>query len=334
MNDNHREDDLQHLADLPFTTENPGYTASEMVQCPKCSRASAPNRFKCIYCGADLEIGAKQIRSAKLTLRPADDWEQGQNVILIEAETADTGRIASILNLARELIDDFVSSGCPLPILRLSNPAEADVIVERLAECGAAVRVISDHVLDAEHPPRRLRGIKLPDTGTLSLLLFSGGEPVDIGIEDVALIVTGTIRRSQLATSSKRKKGSFKPIDESATSSDTSVIDIYARADARGYRVLGDGFDFSGLGSRMTALSASNIKILTEELTAACPAARTVDLYDDISWLLDVAWPVGSTRSSGGVQRGPVGGIGMSTVETSDNTKQLTRFSRLCFQLL
>ena len=86
--------------------------------------------------------------------------------------------------------------------------------------------------------------------------------------------------------------------------------------------------------SSASQLAAVNIKLLTEKLRAACSKARFNDRYDEIRWLLDAAWPIESNRQSGGVQRGPVGGVEAKSIETSDNTKQLTRYSRLCFHLI
>ena len=330
MHQSDREDELLQIADLPLTTENLAYSACELVPCPKCSRANAPNRFNCVYCGSELSVDARQVESAKLTLRPAEDWQPGFNLILVSAENPDAGRAASVLNVSRELMEDFLSAGHPLPLARLASSAEAAAVAERLNECGLAVSVIPDEELDADHPPRRLRGLEFIADGTLLLRPFSGEQPVGIPAEEVALIVTGTFRRSELASTSKRTKGTFKTVDETVTSSDTDVIDIYTLGDARGYRITSMGFDFSCLRTEMTPIAASNVQRLTEKLRFACFAARFVDSYDRLTWLLDAAWPVGSKRESGGVQRGPVGGVGMSTVETSDNTKQLTRFSRLC----
>jgi hypothetical protein len=334
MSQTEPEDELLNLADLPLTTQNPAYSAAEMVACPKCSRANAPNRFNCIYCGGELGLEGGLIDHARLTLRPAEDWEQGYSVVLLKAENADINGAASILNLNAELVGEIVASDRPLPVARLSSLGEANAIGERLADRGVAARIISDETFDAGHLPKRLRGIRFLDDGVLQLILFSDGRSIDVRAEDVALIVSGTIRKSELATSSKRKKGTFRAVEETATSSDTSVIDIFSRGDARGFRIISMGFDFSGLGSGMSQLATANIKILTEKLRTACPQARFDDRYDEIRWLLDAAWPVESNRQSGGVQRGPVGGIEAKSVETSDNTKQLTRYSRLCFHLL
>jgi hypothetical protein len=334
MNETEREDELLNLADLPLTTQNPAYSAAEMVACPKCSRANAPNRFNCIYCGGELGLDGGRIDPAKLTLRQAEDWEQGYSVVLLKAENADTNGAASILNLNAELVSEIAALDRPIPLARLSSLGEANVVAERLADRGFAARVISDETLDAGHLPKRSRGIRFLDDGVLQLLSFSDGRSIDIQADDVALVVSGTIRKSELATSSRRKKGTFKAVEETATSSDSKVIDIFACDDARGFRIMSMGFDFSGLGSEMSPLATVNIRILTEKLRAACPQARFDDRYDEISWLLDTAWPLESNRQSAGVQRGPIGGIEAKSVETSDNTKQLTRYSRLCFHLL
>lgn len=334
MNETEREDELLSIADLSLTAQNPAYSAAEMVPCPKCSRANAPNRFNCMYCGGELGLDGLRIEPARLTLRQAEDWEQGYSVVLLKAENADINGAASILNLNAELVSEIAASDRPIPVARLSSFGEANVIAKRLADRGVAARIISDETLDAGHLPKRLRGIRFLDDGVLQLISFSDGRSIDVRVDDVALIVSGTIRKSELATSSRRKKGTFKAVEETATSSDTGVIDIFVRGDARGLRIMSLGFDFSGLGSEMSQLATANIKILAEKLRAACPQARFDDRYDEISWLLDTAWPVESNRQSGGVQRGPIGGVEAKSVETSDNTKQLTRYSRLCFHLL
>lgn len=329
-----REEKLLKLVELPLTSENTAFSTTEMVPCPQCSRANAPTRSSCIYCGGELGHDGSRIDPAKLTLRAAEDWEQGYNVVLLKSERTARGAVASILRLDAELADEFAACDCPLPAARLLSSNEANSIAEQLADRGVTARVISDEILDAGHPPKRLRGIKFLDDGVLQLISFSDGRSIEVRAEDIALIVTGTICKSEIATSSRRKKGAFKSVEETTTSSDTGVIDIFSRGEARGFRIMGTGFDFSGLGSEMTQLAATNFKVLTEKLRAACTQATFVDRYDDVSWLLDAAWPVDSSKQSGGVQRGPVGGIQAKIIETTDNTKQLTRYSRLCFHLL
>src|SRR4051812_23599259 len=76
------------------------FTNDEMVPCTACSRANPPNRLKCLYCGAGLEVAAEFDGLIKLVLRKLESWEKGFNLIYLsgmEIGKATAGEIADIL---------------------------------------------------------------------------------------------------------------------------------------------------------------------------------------------------------------------------------------------
>ena len=328
------EDELQHIRDLPLTSQSPAFPPDAMIACKGCSRTNPPNRLNCIYCGRDLDNPVVKTGSVNLSLRVAEDWEPGHNLILTSADGADVDAASKVLALDAELVSDIVNSGLPLPVLRLAIRSEADLVEQHLAESKMTVRVISDETLGAGNLPRRLRRIEFTDENHIALVTFNDNERITHSVDDVVLFVTGIIQKNETETRAKRKKRSFKMIDETSTSSDMSVIDIYARNDARGYRVVTNGFDFSSLGEDMAATAASNVKLLVDKLERSCRAARMVESYNKVSRLLEPSWPAERSMNFLGVRHGASASAGFSRVEISDNVVQFTKFSRMHFHLL
>src|SRR5215208_4741710 len=93
------------LKNLPVQSEDIGFQPDEMIECGKCARSSAPNRLKCMYCGAELEISAETAAKITPNVRKLENWENGFNLIYlpktenIPAETA--AQIAKLVGLER-----------------------------------------------------------------------------------------------------------------------------------------------------------------------------------------------------------------------------------------
>jgi hypothetical protein len=58
----------------------PAFRPDELNSCPACSRKNAPNKPRCMYCGAELEIASGI--SIKLGERRLESWEKGFSTIV------------------------------------------------------------------------------------------------------------------------------------------------------------------------------------------------------------------------------------------------------------
>src|SRR5688572_20341837 len=96
------------LKDLPVQAEEIGFKPDEMLACGQCSRTNPPNRLKCLYCGAELEITDEVAASLKPNLRKLENWENGFNLIYtpkdedVSAETI--AQIAKITGPEKEIL--------------------------------------------------------------------------------------------------------------------------------------------------------------------------------------------------------------------------------------
>ena len=60
MEKKHDKGGGEWVNNMPVRSENIAFGAEEMITCGKCSRVNPPNRLKCLYCAAALEISAEQ----------------------------------------------------------------------------------------------------------------------------------------------------------------------------------------------------------------------------------------------------------------------------------
>ena len=319
----------ERLRDLPLRSGEIGFSPDEMVSCPACGKANAPNRPACLYCGTTL--GNRGI--TRLDIRVPDGWENGFNVVVIDTRGADLGRaavhLASLLGMERAAMTSILSAGKELPLARVESENQAKGIAEKLNELGIRTMIVEDESLHPASPPTRLRAIVF-DGGSLKLELFNGSEIRSLGRDDLVLIVPGIILEVRAESVEKRKLRGSKTLQETETSSDGFVIDIYSRNDPIGRRIPSSGFDFSCLGSEKSLTVAENMKKLTARLAEFSPSAKVVDDYARVRSLLEHAWPSDSKRES---QHLGVGRKVISKVLASNNLAQLTKYSRLQWRL-
>lgn len=326
------------LKDLPVQTENVGFQPEEMIRCGKCARSSPPTKTNCFYCGAELEISEAQSKYVRPNLRKLEAWEKGWNVIIQRVssvfEAANIIEIARILKTEADLLRKIISFGKPLPVARAESPKEAEIVRKSLSDFGIESVVVSDETLKSEINPQRLRGIEFDD-GNLILILFNRDEIVEIAGENLALIVTGAIFERRIeATETHSKKGENKILDATETSSDESLIDIYSRADANGYRIPAKGFDFSCLESEKGILAKDNIVKLAAKLRNYAPHAEYADDYLQVRECLGTVWEVNQKTESQGLKRGGIGKFNLGNLTTVNNLTQFTKYSRLRRNLL
>ncbi len=316
-------------------TENIAFDPNEMIACNGCARMNPPNRLNCLYCGCVLATTGENASSIKPNLRKLEPWERGYNVIVRgRADEMDTAKIAQFLSAEMDDTTSILEAGCPLPLARVESDKEAAMLQVGLVKFGLRCLVISDDDLAAEKPPVRLRRIDLLD-GRFALTDFNTGGVTDIGVNDLALIVPGMITASRIdSLEKKRRKGKTKLIDETATTSDETILDIYSRHDSSGFRVHLTGFDFSCLGEDKGLLAGENLRLMTVALKEHAPNAKLVPDYPTIRQALGHVWEIESRKDSLGLQRAGFGKVEFGSAASTSNLRQFTKFSRLQWHLL
>lgn len=329
-------DDESILKDLPLTLENTGFAADEMVECGRCGRTNAPTKAKCFYCGEQLAIKADNADLVRPNLRRLEAWEKGFNVIALQPGTsaaADVVTIARELAIEREALQKIFAAGDAMPLARVESQDEAGLLFSRLKKLGIECGVLPDGSFGLETPPKRLRSVEFSDSG-VAVVDFNVGERKFIPADDLVLLVTGHLFEMKTESFEKRKKGKIKVIDQSDTSSDETVIDLYSRDDEFGFRIFTSGFDFSCLGADKSLLAAENMPKLIEKLGETFPAAKMVDEYVRIQDALGAVWDLESRKDFEGLRRSGFGKADFGNVVTESNLSQFNRYSRMQRQLI
>src|SRR5262245_27393288 len=55
------------------------FRTDEMVACSGCGRQNPPNRFQCLYCGAELE--GTRTDTARINFQQPESWEDGFSIV-------------------------------------------------------------------------------------------------------------------------------------------------------------------------------------------------------------------------------------------------------------
>lgn len=326
--------DLDRLRNLPIRSEEIGFSPEEMIACAKCAKPNAPNRSACLYCGAEFHGVAR----SKLDSRELESWENGFNVVITAAAAANVNldaaaeKLAALLTVDAEMVSPILRSGKALPIARVESKEQAALISEMLAGIGIESRTVQDESLLPSALPHRLRSIEFAD-GKLALQLFNGVDIHSLGHGDLALIVTGVIQETQTESLEKRKRRVTTTVSEAQTSSDEPVIDIYSKHDSTGWRIPTRGFDFSCLGPDKSLLVAENMEKLVLRLAGLSGWVKVIDDFGSVGSMLEHCWPSESRKDNRGLKRS---GLAQkySSVFTTTNALQLTKYSRLQWHLL
>ena len=323
------------LFDQSIQTENIAFDPVDLIACDNCGRKNPPTRFDCIYCANELAVEAEDAASIRHFLRKLEIWESGFNVIISEKSgTIDIPKIAQLLSMAVDDLMLILDTGSSLPLARLENEKEASLIQTGLGQLGLKCSLVSDADLAANKPPVRISGIEFFDD-SLAFIDFNTGSLSEVAAEDLVLLVSGVITASRIDTlETKRRRANAKLIDESATASDESILDIFSRKDANGFRVHLAGFDFSCLGEDKGLLASENMQRLAILLGERAPNAGLVDDYKVVRQALGIVWEVESRKDSLGLQRSAFTGVKFGSVASTSNLNQFTKYSRLQWNLL
>lgn len=325
------------LKDLPVQTENIAFKPEEMIVCEKCRRNNPPNRLKCFYCAAELNLSNEQAELVKPVLRKLEIWEKGFNLI-IQPDSANFGElntteISKNIGFESEIVQKIIEAKKSVPVARVETQNEAEVVKKILHRYGLETTIVADEVLATEKSPKRLRGIEFSED-KLILILFNLNEIFEISRGDLAVVVSGAVFEKKTESIEKRKKGERKILDASETASDEMLIDIYSKQDSTGFRILSKGFDFSCLGTEKKMLATENMKRLAVKFQEFAPQARSVNDYLSVREILGNVWEIESRKDSLGLKRHSFGKFDFSNVSSSNNLQQFTKYSRLQWQLL
>jgi hypothetical protein len=319
--------------EIPIRAEEIGFRPEQMVRCDKCGRTNGPDRVKCLYCGGELPVSEARA-DVKLHLRQLEDWENGKNVILLPTETASlsVAEIARFLSINETVVERIFELRYPMPIARVELDREVDVIKARLADHRLNCIVVADENLASDQPSVRLRGIEF-GLSSINLEPFNAGMRAELPVEELALIVRGTIFQSRTETLEERKRHKTALFTESQSTSDEQVIDLYSKSDPIGWRIR-SGFDFSCLGHEKDMVAAENISRLAERLGKIAPDAKLNDEYNLCRSMLDEIWPPEIQKESLGVQKATLNRKELKKAVVTSNLTQFTKFSRLQWHLL
>ncbi|MEO7538797.1 MAG: hypothetical protein ABIV21_02130 [Pyrinomonadaceae bacterium] len=317
--------------DPSIQTEKLGFDPNELIVCD-CGRKNPPNRHKCMYCGAGLDVEMDDSALIKSNLRKLEDWERGLNVVVLNSsETADRSiaLVAGLASMEPEIALSILKAGVPLPIARVESESEASIVRNGLIKLGLETIVVGDAELAADKPPIRLSGIELTDAG-MSVRSFNTGDLTDLVREDGLLLVKGVLAINSVDSLEKKKlRGGSKVLDETSLSSDEPVLDIYSPLHTTGFRILQAGFDFSCLGSEKSLLAAENLRRLISKITEHIPEASLVDNYDTIRRELGNVWDIETRKDPKGLQRAGFASFAFGSVSSTSNLHQFTKYSRL-----
>jgi hypothetical protein len=327
------EKELETLSATTGTIEPiAGFADEQMPLCPSCSRKNAPNRLKCIYCGARLEIAATGFDDLRLTAKQLESWQKGWNVVLRPGgEKLDDSvvlRIADEFSFDKEFLTRILNSSIPLPLVGLEGNEQAAIWSRRLKKYGLESEVIPDEALHFQTRPRRLREVRFTDS-TLELIDFNTQAVTSVSREMVRTIVTGVLFTDKSETLEKRKSGKSETVEETENYSDEAVTDIFFEADEIGYRILASGFDFSCLEGEKSRISGQNCAKLVEHILIASPMARAVTNYRELRSVLSEVWAVDRSQEFFGPQRSGLMSAESRRQISRTNITQFTKFSRL-----
>lgn len=309
------------------------FEPGELVACDKCSRANAPTRMNCLYCGAPLPVTERSAALRRPALRKLEEWEQGFNVVLhppFKRPAPETfEELASLLRLDAARLSEMFDTGATLPVARAASEEEAELVVGRLKARGLDAEVFGDDSL--ARTPVRVRALAF-DTDALVLMPTVEVEPARVSWDEVLLLVVGRVvtRRVEMEERPSKLSGRSRLTDAREVASDEAVLDIYTSdAACEGFRVMADGFDYSCLGACKGLLARDNFKTLTLKLRESATRAALDEEYARLRGVLASAWPPAERNESGGLRRERPGRLNTESVTVVSNETQFTRYARM-----
>lgn len=311
------------------------FSASELIHCGACSRANPPTRGNCMYCGAALEI--TQLNAFAPAATPAETEVTSDVCFHIVAgppaqiEEAAIDQLAALLNIKPSELKSLFTHAPGAPVLAVNSEKQARLAAEQLKEYGIGTRVISDGDLEVFNPPLVISGLEIRDAEVIGRL-GKGKRAVAASWDEIRLVVSGRLYFETREIEQKRSRAR-RTIDEREILTDEAVLDIYPRTDNRGWRIRADNFDFSCLGATKRLTAFENFTALTSLLSEHAATAVFDDSYLRVRRALDSVWSSELNARTKDSRRNPFGDFD-SSVTSTNNELQFTRYSRLLRQLL
>lgn len=311
-----------------------GFAPEVMVRCEECLRPNPPTRASCLYCAAALTVDEKLTDLRNPSLSPVENSVQGYNTILLPQpanilSTEVINSAASLLHLPSGDVKRIVDFGVALPLARTATSDDALLISGRLKTMGISSVVVSDEqLLLKESPPAQIRGLIIDERG-MTPKLSVGDEAVEIGWDNIELIVTG--RRITKRVESKERKGrrgEGEIVDANEFFADDAIMDVYSKERNGNLRLLANSFDFSCLEHK-SLVAAENFRLLLNFIRQSAPHAQHDDSYNSIRQVLGLVWPSDQQTGSRGWSRERPGKYSVEAVTVISNEIQFTRYSRL-----
>lgn len=320
--------------DPRIQSEDIAFKPDELVACGSCTRKNPPNRLKCMYCGNELKIRPGNAAMVKPALRKLEGWERGFNVIIREpvpTNQLNLAHSAAFLSMEPDDLAVILDAGEPLPLIRVESQNEAEILIAGLAKLGLNCSILADATVADEKMPIRLSNIDLREGG-IAVTDFNT-QKITV-IDDLALLTPGIITTSKVDSLEKKRRGKTKVLEETATTSDESILDIYSRHDPVGFRVHLTGFDFSCLGEDKGLLAVENMRLLVVTLKEHVPNAKLVANYKKVRPALGQVWEIEARKDPKGLQRSGFAKREFGSVASTSNLRQFTKYSRLQWHLL
>jgi hypothetical protein len=311
------------------TTKLKSFAPTELVACEQCSRANAPSRSTCIYCGAELPA-AVAVKAADKTHEAGPDAVQHVLFItadqLAEMSTETCSRLANLLGLGLDDVSSAMAAGGPLPLTAASSTAQAQTLSAAIRALGFHASILLEESLAHKHA-RKIRGLEL-STDSISALPQKSAASV-FAWSDISLIVVGRLITTRIEVDEKRRRRDSTPIDSRQFSTHEAVADIYLGPEAA-WRISADNFDYSCLGDRKAATGFENFRRLLELIRERAPHVEINDSYLRKRILLANVWPLEEESRNDvlfGTRR-----RNRQSVKTS-NESQFSRYSRVAWLL-
>jgi hypothetical protein len=306
------------------------FSASEMIECSGCSRANAPTRTNCLYCGTALEnaAGASIIQLAPSI--PAAEQGSLFHVVIVSPNPLENSlaELATISNLTTAELESVLSSSANgAPFCTVADSSQAERIRERLRGLEVNALVVTDEQLKLDVPPKDLRALEFTEE-SLVALYRRGDEKISVAWKELTLIAAGRLHATTIEIEKKRSRRTGRTLAEREFSTDEALLDLYVRNDSGGWRIRSGSFDFSCLGNEKSLTAFQNFATLTSVLRRNATDADFDDSYNRLRSVLTRMWP-GKEPEGKGERRRTASREFEATITSSDNLAEFTRYSRL-----
>ena len=311
---------------LILTEEKIGFDPTELIACGKCGRNNAPNRLRCMYCAAALDVPESIRGSVRIQAASPEIWENGVNVLCVKASPGpiDITAAAESVGIDAGILRNILTGPLPLPLTRVQSETEAKLVMDRLAVHGVETILIHDN--DLRVPPRRLRAVEIVE-GEFAFIPFNSDDVVRITSDEINLIVLGKIIQNELSSTEIRKFRGGEFDDQIVTRSKSGVIDIYVEGGS--FRIHEHGFDFSCLGVEKSYVAAQNIDTLINLFRENAVDAVIDEAYGHVRELLEPVWGMTEVQEAGGVSRTGMGKLLVKRTITQSNLDQFNKYSQM-----